>query len=275
MLSHIHIAPLFAARNAASAIISPDLGLTHIKVQLHAGGVQFPDGQALSWSSLEEIADSATACFLLENGALQKIQRFSEETGRACSLMPTHGAPTLLLAGFPMHRIKGTDPYRDTRSKVKAVAPLVGRVLDTTTGLGYTAIEASKTADEVITVELDPAVLEIARLNPWSRALFDSRNITQLLGDSTEVVEEFHDNSFARVIHDPPTFSLAGELYSQTFYRQLYRVLKRGGRLFHYVGDLDSKLGRRVMKGAVRRLQDAGFQTVRRVPAAFGLAAYK
>jgi predicted methyltransferase len=158
---------------------------------------------------------------------------------------------------------------------MKAVAPLVGRVLDTTTGLGYTAIEASKTASEVITVELDPAVLEIARLNPWSRALFDSPNITQLVGDSAEVVHEFHDGYFTRVIHDPPTFSLAGELYSQAFYRQLYRVLKRGGRLFHYIGDLDSKLGSRVMKGAVRRLQDAGFQTVRRVPAAFGLAAYK
>lgn len=106
VLSHIHIAPLFAARDAASVAISPDLGLTKIDVQVRLEGVQFPDGQTLSWPSLEAIADSETACFLLENGALTKIQRFSETTGRVCSLMSTRGAPTLLLAGFPMHRIR-------------------------------------------------------------------------------------------------------------------------------------------------------------------------
>jgi predicted methyltransferase len=174
-----------------------------------------------------------------------------------------------------MHRIKGTDPYKDTLSKIKAVSPIIGRVLDTTTGLGYTAIEASKTADEVITVELDPAVLEIARRNPWSRALFGNPKITQKIGDSFDVIEEFEGGFFTRIIHDPPTFSLAGDLYSEEFYRQLFRVLRRSGRLFHYIGDLDSQHGSRVVKGALRRLEAAGFKNARRYPQAFGLIAYK
>jgi len=49
--------------------------------------------------------------------------------------------------------------------------------------------------------------------------------------------------------------------------------LKRGGRLFHYIGDLDSTSGRVVAKGAVRRLQEAGFVQVERRPEAFGLVA--
>ena len=82
-----------------------------------------------------------------------------------------------------MHRIKGIDPYQDTLKKIRTVAPISGRVLDTCTGLGYTAIEAAQTAREVVTIELDPTVLEVARLNPWSRELFDNPRIQQIVGD--------------------------------------------------------------------------------------------
>jgi uncharacterized protein len=277
VLSHVQAAPLLNARRAGftSVKISPNLGLTTVDAQITPDDVIFPNGEKLNWADVEKITEAKTACFTLQDGQIEKIQRFSEDTNRFCSLMPTDGAPTLLLAGFPMHRIKDTDPYQDTRSKIKAIAPISGRVLDTTTGLGYTAIAASKTADEVITVELDPSVLEVARLNPWSRDLFDNPRIEQLVGDSFKVVEEFRDGYFARIIHDPPTFSLAGELYSEVFYRQLFRVLRRGGRLFHYIGDLDSSSGHRVMKGAAQRLGRAGFVNVRPNHRAFGLVAYK
>ena len=72
-----------------------------------------------------------------------------------------------------------------------------------------------------------------------------------------------------------PRFGWRAKLYSEAFYRQLYRVLKRGGRLYHYIGDLDSTSGRVVVKGAVRRLQAAGFTRVERRPEAFGLVVHK
>jgi hypothetical protein len=70
-------------------------------------------------------------------------------------------------------------------------------------------------------------------------------------------------------------FSLAGELYSRACYEELYRVLKRKGRLFHYIGDLESRSGRNVARGVVRRLREAGFSRVVRKPGAFGLVAYR
>jgi len=277
ILSYVQAAPLLKAKQQgiASVQISPDLGLSTVIVTLTSEGVEFPNGEHLDWQSIEKVSKSEVNCFILEDNAVRPIQVFSEYTNRVCSLMPTKGAPSMLIAGFVMHRIKDVDPMQDTLRKIATVSPVMGRVLDTATGLGYTTIEAAKTADEVVTIELDPGAQEIARLNPWSQALFHSPKIHQLMGDAYEVVQTFEDDSFARIIHDPPTFSLAGELYSGTFYQQLFRVLKRGGRLYHYIGDPNSKASGGVTKGALKRLQEAGFARVTRKPEAFGVVGYK
>jgi predicted methyltransferase len=277
ILSYVQAKQLLRAQKTgqASAIVSPDLGLTEQEVALSSHGAHFSDEQVVTWENVSSIAQSERSCFVLERQALRKVQVFSESTQLFYSLMPTHGAPTMLVSGIPMHRVKGVDPHRDTLLKIKSIAPLKGHVLDTTTGLGYTAIEAAKSAERVTSMELDPAALEIASLNPWSQALFENPRITQLVGDSFEVIQELDSGAFARIIHDPPTLSLAGALYSGEFYRQLFRVLARGGRVFHYIGDLDSKLGQSVSRGAIRRLREAGFSRVVRRPEAFGLVAYK
>ena len=277
ILSYIQAGPLLAARRQGLATIdtSPDLGRTTITATLTGEGVVFPSGEYLDWLSIEKMRKSEVNCYLVEDNTLRPVQVFSEYTNRMCSLLPTKGAPSMLIAGFVMHRIKDTDPMRDTRSKIAAIAPMSGRVLDTATGLGYTAIEAARSADEVVTIELDPGAQAMARLNPWSRELFDNPKIKQIMGDASEVVRDFADESFARIIHDPPTFSLAGDLYAGAFYRQLYRVLRRGGRLYHYIGDPNSKASGGVTKGALRRLQEAGFTRVTRNADAYGVVAYK
>src|SRR5437016_13859375 len=277
ILSYIQAEPLLKARQRGltSFEISLDLGLSTLIVTLTQEDIVFPNNERLDWHSIEKISESEVNCFILEDKAVRPIQVFSEYTNRVCSLMPTRGAPSMLIAGFVMHRIKDIDPMQDTVRKIAAISPMVGRVLDTATGLGYTAIKAAETADEVVTIGLDPGVQAIARLNPWSQALFHSPKICQIMGDAYEVVQTFEDGSFSRVIHDPPTFSLAGELYSGAFYQQLFRVLKRGGRLYHYIGDLNSKSSGTITKGVLRRLQEAGFSRVVRKPEAFGVVAYK
>ena len=140
---------------------------------------------------------------------------------------------------------------------------------------GYTALAMATHATHVTTVELDPAVHAIIRQNPWSWALFALPTITPLIGDIGELIEALEDDGFDAILHDPPMFSLAGELYSLSFYRQLYRVLRRGGRLFHYIGNPESRSGATVTRGVVKRLGEAGFRRIQARPQAFGVAAIK
>lgn len=274
VLSHYQIVPLLKLERPASASVSPDLNLTTVEVALSDEGVIFPSGEALTWDDAREITNTDNACFALEDGAIRKLQVFSSETRRHVTLYPTQGAPTMLLAGFPMHRIKNTDPHKDTLAKIKAAQPR-GRVLDTSMGLGYTAIQAARRADSVLTLELDPAVEEIASENPWSRELFTNPKIERRIADSAEAVEEFEDGAFEVIIHDPPTMQLAGDLYGAAYYRELYRILGKRGRLFHYIGDLKSPFGSRVAKGAGERLLAVGFREVKRRNDAFALVAVK
>jgi predicted methyltransferase len=281
VVSWVQVAPLVRARAAgeATAATSPDLGLSTVEARLTPEGILYPaeaDGAVvLGWAAAERIAGDQNKCFTVgTDGVASEIAVFSEHTGWRRSLMPTSGAPTMLVSGIPMHRIKDTDPHADTLAKIKAIAPVVGRVLDTATGLGYTAIEAAGTAEEVVTIELDPAGLEVARQNPWSRALFTRPNIRQLVGDAAELVPTFADGSFTRIVHDPPMLSLAGDLYAAAFYAELRRVLRRGGRLFHYIGDPTSASGKRTTAGVIRRLGEVGFARVVRHPEAFGVVAF-
>jgi ferredoxin len=93
--------------------------------------------------------------------------------------------------------------------------------------------------------------------NPWSQPLFDNPRIRQVIGDCCEVIEGFPSGYFACLLHDPPAFSLAGEMYSLEFYRQAYRVLKSNGRMFHYIGNPQSKSGASLTRGATQRLRQA------------------
>jgi uncharacterized protein len=277
VLSHLQARQLIEARKSAQSVVmvSIDLNLTESEIRLQPEYALFPTGESLDWKSIEEISGNETACYYVENNAPKAIKGFSEFSGRFYGLMPTDSAPTMLISGIPMHRIKDTNPHQDTINKIKAIAPLKGDVLDTTTGLGYTAIEAAKTARHVTTIEIDPMAQEIARLNPWSQALFNNPKITQVIGDAFDEIKGFDAGSFSAIIHDPPMFSLAGDLYSLEFYQQAFRVLKHNGRIFHYIGDPQSKTGARVTKGVLRRLQEAGFTRVMRAPRAFGVVAYK
>ncbi|HQY93246.1 methyltransferase domain-containing protein [Caldilinea sp.] len=276
-LSYHAASSLLAARRqqATRTQISPDLNRTLIDVELGEEGVRFTGGLLLAWTEVEDIAEDDAGCYACTAEGVYKIQIFSEELQRVYTLYPTAGAPTMLISGIPMHRIKETDPHQDTLSKLRALGRIRGRVLDTCTGLGYTALAAAAHADHVTTVELDPAVHAIIQQNPWSCALFDAPNLTTSIGDVAEVIEAYPDQAFDAILHDPPMFSLAGELYSLAFYHQIYRVLRKGGRLFHYIGNPESRSGATVTRGVLKRLSEAGFQRLQDRPQAFGVTAVK
>jgi uncharacterized protein len=277
ILSYIQAQPLLEAhkRGQRSVETSLDLGRSKSSAALSNEGVSFVTGDHLDWASIKEISQDNVNCYTIDANSMQPVRTFSKRSNRLCSLMPTRGAPSMLIAGFVMHRIKGIDPWQHAQCMIATLAPMSGFVLDTTTGLGYTAILAARVAEYVTTIELDPGVQAIAQLNPWSQELFHNPKIRQIMGNAAEVVPSFEDESFSRILHDPPTLKLAGELYSGAFYRELYRILKRGGRLFHYIGDPNGKSSSSVTRGVVRRLQEADFSLVVRRAEAYGVVAYK
>src|SRR5690606_32145243 len=130
--------------------------------------------------------------------------------------------------------------------------------------LGYFAaccLEASVT--HVHSFEKSEEVLWLRTLNPWSpnpQAPGSADRFTLAAGDVAVEIQQLPTAGFDAILHDPPRFGIAGELYSQVFYDQLARVLRRGGKLFHYTG-MPNRLtsGRDVPAEVVKRLQKAGF----------------
>jgi len=104
--------------------------------------------------------------------------------------------------------------------------------------------------------------------------LFNNKKISILKTSILDEVNVFKSSMFDIVIHDPPTLSLATELYSLDFYKQLFRILKSDGRLYHYTGAPGSKNRRINLVGNVsKRLKAAGFKEIK--GAHYGLTAGK
>lgn len=275
VLSCYQATPLLDARKQglATARTSLDLGRTEVEVELHEAGVTLDGSSLLDWAKLEEIAENDSVCFSIDDGAASPLRIFSEAADRSFQLWPTPSSPALLISGFLMHRIRDVAPDEGAARMVRALGKVHGRLLDTTTGLGYAAIAAARMASEVVTIEIEPVAREMARLNPWSRELFENPKIQLREGDSAELVPTLEPGSFSAIVHDPPAINLAGELYSGVFYGALLRALTRSGKLFHYIGDANSPSGGRTTRGVVKRLREAGFSRVTILPEAFGVLA--
>ncbi len=256
--------------------VTLDLGLTYVDGVIEGDSLVVGDLR-VSLSNLRQVASSTAVHAVLEGGeVLEPVQLYDGALRRFYKLRAVGEAeaPTLEINGIHMHRIKETTPWRDTLAKVRALGRLKGaKVLDICTGLGYTAIAALRRgAKEVMSIEADENVLRVAEINPWSR---DLSRVRIIVGDAAEVVSEFPEDSFTHIIHDPPRFQTAGHLYSTEFYTELLRILKPGGKLFHYVGEPGRKKGRSYVGGVKGRLVKAGFIILKWDPLALGFVAVK
>jgi len=197
---------------------------------------------------------------------LAEIKFYSEKTGKFYRLVKTKTWPYLEISGIRMHRADAVDPKTDAILKIRALGNIYGTVLDSCTGLGYTAILAARNrrVKRIVTIEKDENVILIAKQNPYSRELFENEKIELMIGDVFYVIRKFENEFFNFIIHDPPRISIASELYSLEFYKQLFRVLKGNGRILHYVGRPGIRQGKRYLKGIINRLKLAGFSSIKR-----------
>lgn len=252
-----------ALRSAREAAVeawtgSLDLGRSNDEIRLHADawqwrGQRYPYPPALKDRTI----------YHWDGEDFAPVSRFS---GSLIKLVPTEwGAPTFEIDGIKMLPTAKTSPVEDAQRKVALVEPRGKIVLDTCGGLGYFAaccLEAG--AARIQSFEKNEDVLWLRTLNPWSPdpdAPGSGGRLQLRHADVSKAIAQIADASVDALLHDPPRFGIAGELYSQTFYDHLARVLKRGGRLFHYTGS-PNKLtsGRDVPREVAKRLEKAGFK---------------
>ncbi|MHA2210414.1 MAG: spermine/spermidine synthase domain-containing protein, partial [Candidatus Thorarchaeota archaeon] len=258
---------LFLDSYAADHILTAyDMGATEVEVSLDLGVTTQQiklANQPWNIEQLQKIARDENSIYFINDEGIFKAALSGRHFYK---LMPVveNQAPALLIDGILMHRVKEVTPMEDAALKAKICARKGIDMLEVCTGLGYASIAClGMGIRSIVTIEKDKNVLELARLNPWSRSLFSDDRVTIINADATEEIENLDEKSFHSVMHDPPRFSLAPELYTTDFYSQLHRVLRQKGVLLHYVGSPGSKHRKRdLQKGIMKRLRDAGFSNV-------------
>ena len=264
---------LLAARAAGAAAVecSLDLGFSSTRIAIATDG--------WSWNQqvfpyLERCRDRSVYAWI--GGAFQPVARFSTSLIKLVS--SEWGPPTFEIDGIKMLPTARVSPYEDARLKVALIEPRGKQILDTCAGLGYFAAWCLRGgAAHVQSFEKNADVLWLRSFNPWSPdspwSQLDRRALELTQADVTQVIGALPAGSFDAVLHDPPRFGIAGELYSQVFYDQLARVLKSRGRLFHYTGSPNKvSRGRDLANEVCRRLERAGFTTA---PSGDGVLAHR
>lgn len=253
------------ARGAATIECSLDLGRSTAPVEL--------DADAWTWRGrrypyLETCRERSI--YHWDGSAFVPASRFS---GSLIKLVPTEwGAPTFEIDGIKMLPTAQLSPFEDAGRKAALVEPRGKAVLDTCGGLGYLAAWClGGQAARVLSFEKNPDVIWLRALNPWSPAPQPGLDLIE--GDVAIEIARLPAASFDAILHDPPRFGIAGELYSQAFYDELARVLRRRGRMFHYTGTPNALTsGRDLPREVAVRLRRAGFDTR---PALDGLVAIR
>ncbi|MFN4220529.1 MAG: methyltransferase domain-containing protein, partial [bacterium] len=205
------------------------------RVYIKQEGVLFHHFEVLlPWELVKKYSKKPELMYIINEDGVSPLLFFKERVYRILDTIP----PSLELDGIRMHTHKVSE---DIKRKIEYLRIKAGSlVLDTATGLGYTAIEASKNGAKVITVEKDPFVLELARINPYSKNLFTSKNINLIIGDIYQL--NFKEETFDYIIHDPPRLTRSsGLLYSDEIYQKFYNILKPNGLLYHYIGNPGKK----------------------------------
>ncbi len=243
-----------ACAGATAVECSLDLDRSTTLVEVGAAGWIF-QGQRFPY--LETCKDRTIYHWVDET--FVPVARF---TTSLIKLVPTQwGPPTFEIDGIKMLPTAQVSPYADAERKVGLIQPRGKVILDTCGGLGYFAAWCVQgQARQVLSYEKNPDVMWLRSLNPWSPEI--SSGLTLTVGDIAEHIALLPGASVDAILHDPPRFGIAGELYSQAFYHHLARVLRRNGKLFHYVGTPNQLTsGRDVPNEVSKRLRNAGFST--------------
>jgi predicted methyltransferase len=257
-------------------LLSFDLGLTQEKAIIHQKEALVEiRGEKVELQKFKKCKEDTL--YALVGGSLLSVDLFGEDTNLFYKLKPTKDWPTIMLSSVPMHRFRHVSPKEDTETKIDEIKPVVGTVLDTCCGLGYTSICSAReiNSKKVIVFEKDKNVLEIAKYNPHSEELFTNKKIQIITEDVFIEIKNLKSESFDRIVHDPPTTSFAPLLYSTEFYKELFRVAKKGAIIYHYCPNPGKTKGTEFWPTIQKKLETVGFSEVKYHEKSSGIRALK
>jgi len=258
LLTSKEIEQMLMSRDAGSVALECSLDLQVSTSTIEIGPTDWVwNGRRFPYP--ERFKDRTVYYWADAEGTFQPAARFSSSL---IKLVPTEwGAPTFEIDGIKMLPSAKISPFEDAQAKVALIQPKDKTILDTCGGLGYFGAWCVRGgAKRVESYEVNSGVLWLRSINPWSPAAAPPLRLIH--EDVTRAITALDAGSVDAILHDPPRFGIAGELYSLSFYRQLARVLRGRGRLFHYTGT-PNKLtsGRDVPNEVAKRLRNAGFRT--------------
>lgn len=231
------------------------------KVELFENGIIFQNKKI----EIPQIREDDKSCYLIVDDKIELVQYSSGEG--IYKLVPTSFRPIMQISGTSMHKQEFIE--RIERSK------LYGKILDSGTGLGYTAIMAGKSAKQVVTIEIDEQVIEMQKINPFSQWLFKNKKIERIQGDLTKEIKKFQDREFNFIILDGGTPRSSGDFFSPRNYEQVFRVLRFGGKLYHYVPNYHINRGEDFAGKISNILKKVGFKKIIRDAEGSYLVAWK
>ncbi len=249
------------------ADISFDLGISTLQVRVENGECLLPDGTRLPVPKIDTSRIDNRSILKYNGREWEKWQYFDSASGKFIKMIHVapNKPPTVEISGIKMHVTQNGDPDRDTSQKINSAGKIRGRILDTCMGLGYTAIRVAEkpTSEHVFVCEINPVMLKMCRENPWSQQLFVNPKVSVTVMAAQEFIRLLPSGYLAGIIHDPPRFALAPQLYSDAFYQEMYRVLAPHGWVYHYTGDPNRRQRRNSLPEQTRlRLKKAGFRKV-------------
>jgi len=224
---------------------------------------------------LDEIKGDWVYIYDDETGELVKLAFF---TDRLYRVRLFNGFPILEIDGVRMNLVKELNPILYAKAVVDGLRVRKGmRVLECCMGLGYITEELRKRGAEVWAVEKRKEVVELSKATPWFSHLHKAENVRIINKPIEEFLKEAEEEglTFHRIVHDPPSPRLAGELYSRTLYRAYYNAAEPKAILYHYSGLPGQQRGWDEVERTAERLEEVGWRVLRKDKRLKGVFAQK
>lgn len=198
--------------------------------------------------------------YISEDGCLDKLILY-DDYDRPYVLKPTSNYPDVMLNSNLMYE---NDPKKIISDELKLIKRckskpnekgnsknIFGNILLTDFKLGYLCKELAKISNSVKTFQEVDQLIELSKINPYTKSLFELDNIEFVADDLVEGIKGFEENSLSLIIQNN-RIGDDDRLFSLSFFNECYRVMKPGAKMIIFHPGANS----------LKKLSEIGFKTL-------------